>query len=150
MNVKRVVPWTFPCALLLGAVLAAGAARSQPIPWQAAAETKAVAAAEQWLSLVDQGKYEQSWDEAAPYFQKAVPREKWVQSMDAFRKPLGKVLERKEKSARFTATLPGAPDGKYVVVEFETSFASKESALETVTPMMDPEGRWRVSGYFIK
>jgi hypothetical protein len=22
--------------------------------------------------------------------------------------------------------------------------------LETITPMLDPDGRWRVSGYFIK
>ncbi len=44
----------------------------------------------------------------------------------------------------------GAPDGEYVVIQFETSFEHKRSAIETVTPMMDRDGKWRVSGYYIK
>jgi hypothetical protein len=35
-------------------------------------------------------------------------------------------------------------------VQFDTSFERKSAAVETVTPMIDPDGRWRVSGYFIK
>lgn len=27
---------------------------------------------------------------------------------------------------------------------------NKKSAIETVTPMMDKDGKWRVSGYYIK
>jgi hypothetical protein len=50
----------------------------------------------------------------------------------------------------FTKTLPGVPDGEYVVVEYETSFENKKTANETVTPMKDPDGTWRVSGYFIR
>jgi hypothetical protein len=46
--------------------------------------------------------------------------------------------------------LPGAPDGEYVVIQFETSFENKKSAIETVTPMIEINGGWRVSGYFIK
>jgi len=141
---------TLSVLLLLAAVLLAAAARSQPVSPPAAAEASARAAAEAWLALVDQGKYGESWDQAAAYFRKAVSREKWVQSMNAFREPLGKVLERKETSARFASTLPGAPDGAYVVIQFETSFSNKKSAVETVTPMLDPDGQWRVSGYFIR
>jgi hypothetical protein len=143
---KKTVIWGLGLAL----TLLAGPAFSQPIPWEAAAQEKAVAAAEQWLALVDQGKYEESWSEAAAYFQGAVTREQWVQSMNGFRKPLGNLLERKFKSARFTASVPGAPDGKYVVIEFETSFENKKTAVETITPMLDKVGQWRVSGYYIK
>ena len=46
--------------------------------------------------------------------------------------------------------LPGAPDGEYVVIQYESSFEHKQSAIETVTPMLDTDGKWRVSGYFIK
>ncbi|MEW6584469.1 MAG: DUF4019 domain-containing protein, partial [Nitrospirota bacterium] len=53
------------------------------------------------------------------------------------------------KSKKYATSLPGAPDGEYVVIEFETSFENKKSAVETVTPMMD-SGKWRVSGYYIK
>jgi hypothetical protein len=46
--------------------------------------------------------------------------------------------------------LPGAPDGDYAVIQFSTEFAHKRTARETVTPMRDADGEWRVSGYFIR
>jgi hypothetical protein len=60
------------------------------------------------------------------------------------------MLSRKLKSAKYTTTLPGAPDGEYVVIQFDSSFEHKQSAVETITPMLDKDGKWRVSGYFIK
>lgn len=50
----------------------------------------------------------------------------------------------------YTKKLPGAPDGEYVVIQYESSFEHKQSAVETVTPMLDKDGKWRVSGYYIK
>lgn len=70
--------------------------------------------------------------------------------MRASRDPLGKVLTRKLKSATYAKTLPGAPDGEYVVIQYESSFEHKQSAIETVTPMLDKDRSWRVSGYYIK
>jgi Protein of unknown function (DUF4019) len=35
-------------------------------------------------------------------------------------------------------------------MEFNTSFEHKAAATETVTPMKDVDGQWRVSGYYIK
>jgi len=46
--------------------------------------------------------------------------------------------------------MPGAPDGEYVVIQYETEFEKKASAVETVTPERDKNGTWRVSGYYIK
>ena len=66
------------------------------------------------------------------------------------RKPLGKVISREVKSKSYHTSLPGIPDGEYVVIQFETSFENKKSAIETLTPMMDKDVKWRVSGYFIK
>jgi len=113
-------------------------------------EAAAAAAAEKWLALVDEGRYSDSWDEAAGFFKGAVTREQWQQSLSGVRKPLGKALERRLSSSQYAVQLPGAPDGQYVVIQFDTSFENKKSAVETVTPMMDEDGRWRVSGYFIK
>ena len=70
--------------------------------------------------------------------------------MKTVRTPLGKVVVRKLKSKKFTETMPGAPDGEYVVIQYETTFENKKSAVETVTPMLDKDGKWRVSGYYIK
>jgi len=60
------------------------------------------------------------------------------------------LVSRKVKSRQLVDKLPGAPDGKYVVIQYDTVFAGKASAVETVTPMLDRDGTWRVSGYFIK
>ena len=43
----------------------------------------------------------------------------------------------------------GAPDGEYVVLQFQADFENKAQAVETITPMLD-EGQWRVSGYYIR
>ena len=113
-------------------------------------EKAAVAAAEKWLALTDDGKNAESWKEAAGYFRNAVKQDQWDQAMQAARKPLGKLISRKVKDTTYKTALPGAPDGEYVVIRFETSFENKKSAVETVTPMLDKDGKWRVSGYFIK
>ena len=109
-----------------------------------------MSAARQWLNLVDEGEYAQSWTEAAAYFKSAVKQEQWKQSLKAVRKPFGKLVSREVKTQSYRTSLPGAPDGQYVVIQFETSFENKKSAIETVTLMMDKGGKWRVSGYYIK
>ncbi len=113
-------------------------------------EAAAVVAAEQWLSLVDQGQDAESWKEAAEYFKNVVNQTQWEQMAQATRKPLGRITSRNVKTKVYTTTLPGAPDGEYVVIEFATSFENKRSAIETVIPMLDKDGKWRVSGYYIK
>ena len=113
-------------------------------------EKAAVASAEKWLAAVDKGKYVDSWQEAADYFKNAVTKDQWEQSLQSFRKPLGRLVSRKVQSTLYKTSLPGAPDGKYVVITFETVFDNKASAVETVTPMLEKDGKWRVSGYFIK
>jgi hypothetical protein len=113
-------------------------------------EDAAVKAAEAWLALVDGGEYDKSWNEAAAYFRGAVKKDDWVASLGAVRSPLGKTVSRTLKGATYATELPGAPDGEYVVIQFETVFSNKGSAVETITPMKDEEGRWRVSGYFIR
>ena len=114
------------------------------------AETEAVQVADQWLALVDEGQFASSWDKAAELFKGAVTKDQWKKSLTAVRTPLGPRVTKKVKSTHYATSLPGAPDGEYVVIQYESSFQKKGSAIETVTPMRDPDGKWRVSGYFIK
>jgi hypothetical protein len=129
-------------ALLLGIC---SAVQAQPKP-----EDLAQQSADAWLALVDSGKYADSWQEASQLFKAHVTKEQWQDALRATRDPLGKMLSRKLKSATYKTTLPGAPDGEYVVLQYESSFEHKQSAVETVTPMLDKDGKWRVSGYYIK
>jgi len=116
----------------------------------ASKESAAIAAAEAWLKLVDEGKYMDSWRQAAEYLKAAVKPDQWEQSMRAFRQPLGGTVSRTLKSKNYATSLPGAPDGEYVVIQYETSFENKKSTIETITPVVEKDGMWRVSGYYIK
>lgn len=103
-----------------------------------------------WLALTDRGDAATSWEHASSLFQHAVTAEQWGQALRPAREPLGPLVERTLVAAKPTTALPGAPDGEYVVLTFRSSFAHKQSAIETVTSMRDADGSWRVSGYFIR
>ena len=60
------------------------------------------------------------------------------------------VVSRQLISETYETTMPGAPDGEYVVLKYKTKFEKKENAEEVVVPMLDTDGKWRVSGYYIK
>src|SRR5687768_14154876 len=106
-------------ALVTAVALAAVAA------FASATDDAAVAAAHGWLATVDAGDYGRSWDQAAAYFRGAVVKPDWERAIAGVRGPLGHVLERKLKSATVTRTLPGAPDGEYVVIQYATRFEHK-------------------------
>lgn len=136
------------CVLVTLTLLAAAVSR-----WTLAAgvpEEAAKTSAESWLALVDQQKYSESWDQAAKLFKGAVTKAQWQTAAGAARGPLGKLISRKIRSSQYTETLPGAPDGRYVVLRYDSVFEKKSQAVETITPMADPDGSWRVSGYFIQ
>jgi hypothetical protein len=130
--------------VLAGTMVGAGLARAAEAP-----EKAAQAAAEKWLALVDAGDYGRSYDAAAAAFQKALSREQWVDAVGKARGPLGKVESRKLLGAKLMTELPNAPKGEYVVMQYEAKFPGR-TAVETITPMREPDGSWKVSGYFVK
>jgi len=58
--------------------------------------------------------------------------------------------EPKADKCGYSKTLPGAPDGEYVVVQYQTIFTHKKEAVETVVSAREKDGSWKMSGYFIK
>ncbi|AJC18716.1 hypothetical protein NA29_09535 [Pandoraea sputorum] len=110
----------------------------------------ALEAANLWLGLADINRGQQSWDQAAPVFQRAISAEDWAANLQTARGPLGKVKSRKTLDAVFTRTLPGQPDGEYVVIQYGTVFEHKAEAHEMVTMVFGLDGRWRVAGYLVR
>jgi len=133
-------------------ILAAGAwiFAAERLLAQPASDPAAIKAAESWLGLVDSGKYAESWKTAASLFREKITAAQWEEAVRSARGPLGPVQSRKLASAQFTRTLPGAPDGEYVMIRYETSFEKKKAGVETITPMKDKDGVWRVAGYYIQ
>ena len=141
-------PKILPRSILLGVLLIGlnVAAASAQESGTAAAR----ASVDEWLSLIDNQSYAASWDSAARLFKNAIPSEKWQQAVKIARTPFGPLKSRVLKSATTATTLPGAPDGQYVVFQFNTSFELKAAAAETVTAVREPDGSWHVGGYFVK
>jgi len=110
----------------------------------------AMAAAQSWLATVDAGRYGESWEEASKAFRDALTKPQWESMVEPVRSQTGNLVARKVRSARYTRELPNAPAGEYVVIQYDTRFERIAHAVETVTPMKDPDGSWKVSGYFVK
>ena len=136
-------PLTRLASVALVVLLAAGAAPAEE------RETAAIAAADAWLALVDAGQYEASWLRSASLLRNAVSTEQWAESVNAARGAFGSFVSREVVSADFQTSLPGAPDGEYVVIRYRATFEKKQAALETVTPMRE-DSAWKVAGYYIR
>lgn len=141
MKVRFVLP-----QVILGFCLLASTAGAGEASREAVAQGEALL----WLSLVDSNKHDASWNEMSPAFKKEVSKRKWKSTVTDIRKPLGKVVSRKAKSAEYTKELAGAPEGEYVVAKFDTAFENKSAAVETVTLVLGTDLNWRVSSYFVK
>ena len=137
------------CATLLAlfALLGTPAGRAAEKP--ADAEAKAQKAAEAWLALIDQEQYAKSWEESASPFREAVDKDVWAKGIGSVRGTVGKFQSRKLKGVQYATNLPGVPEGQYVVMQYDAVFANRP-AVETITPMLDKDGAWRVSGYYVK
>ena len=151
---------SLPCMAVL-AIFAAACARrpaDTPAPAPTSAppaapaqtpEGLARAAAEPWLLLIDNGQYGESWDLAATGFKSAITRDGWESAVTAAIGPLGRFKSRTLGSSQYTEKLPGAPPGKYVVMQYNGVFA-EGAAVETVVLVLDTDRKWRVSGYFVQ
>jgi hypothetical protein len=106
--------------------------------------------ANQWLALVDSGKYGESWDQAAPSFKAAVSRAEWIKKVAAARRPLGTLRSRNLTKSSLIKDPPNSAPGDYVGILYQSSFQNLSSAVETVVPILDKDGKWRVSGYIVK
>lgn len=100
--------------------------------------------AQQWLTLVDQGKWDESYRATGTAFQKLNTARIWADTSEQVRVPLGPVVSRSFLSQE---NLPAPPAG-YEVVKFRTSFANKPDTIETVT-LEREKGSWRVVGVTI-
>ncbi|MEA1013284.1 helix-turn-helix domain-containing protein [Sphingosinicella sp. LY1275] len=136
-------------ALGLLALAALPQAASGPAPTAtvapAPARSEVVDSARQWLALLDQGRWDESYRATGASFQKANTVQVWTDVSLQARAPLGAMISRTFVSHE---NLPAPPHG-YDVVKFRTRYANKPEAIETVT--LDREdGAWRVVGVMIE
>jgi hypothetical protein len=139
---------TFCACLMLLTVLALGRAHAQADPHQAeeqAAERQALG----FLGFLDQGRFADSYAYTGLLIRTGLDRDTFAQKVDSARNGTGPMVSRNLIDASYTNTLPGAPEGQYVILHYSSSFANRQDAVETVT-LAFAKNYWWVSGYFIK
>jgi hypothetical protein len=139
---KFIVPLLFVVSLCLPHGAAFGV--------EARPEDAAQPAAAAWLALVDAGKFMESCEAMSPGFKKKVSQRKWKSTLEDIRKPLSKFTTRKLKSAEYSKELPGAPEGEYVMLQYDSAFERKPAAVEKITLILGQDLNWRVSSYAVK
>ena len=133
-------------ALLGVALLGANAALAQD-----PRATSAQQAARSFLVLTDRDDGKASWQVTGKQFQNAITDVRWAEALHDVRSPLGAVIERTLLSTQFMTNFAGAAkDGDYAILVYRTSFANRKDARDTVTLEREPDGVWRVIGYFIR
>ena len=115
-------------------------------------EEIAVTGAREWLALVDAGQFPQSWEQAGEIIRNSVTSDRWAASLTGLRQPLGNLTTRNLKTVVVAENLPNAPQGKYVVTTFSTSFANEQAPrVEIITSYLEPtSNQWKVVGYSLK
>ncbi|MEO8938560.1 MAG: DUF4019 domain-containing protein, partial [Burkholderiaceae bacterium] len=78
-----------------------------------------------FLRLVDARKYGESWDIASDFLKQSVSRSDWSTQLVKARETIGEVASRKLKSSIVQKDPKGAPPGDYLLVTYETVFASQ-------------------------
>ncbi len=132
----------FPAALiaLFIALPAAMPAMAQTPPVTAAQPTPDDRA-RQWLTLVDDSNYAQGIAQMGEQARTAQ-----MGTLPQIREPLGAMAARNLKDITLPKSVPGMSAGQYAVVRYESRFANRATAIETVTLAMAKSG-WAVVGY---
>jgi len=135
---------TFALGLLALVTLSSPGSVSSPVPAASTTDPAALDSARQWLALLDQRRWDDSYRATGKAFRKLNTSRTWAAVSEKVRAPLGAVTTRTFLSEE---QVPAPPSG-YEVVKFRTRFANKPDAVETVTLDHESEN-WRVVGVTI-
>ena len=98
---------------------------------------------EGWLSLLDTGKYDESWDQLSQRLKNRFTKEAWSNVIHTFLDRTGKLKSRKLRSVVYSD-----PDAEIVAVDFESSFGKVATGSETILLQLE-NGEWKIASYTV-
>ncbi|HXS07483.1 MAG TPA: DUF4019 domain-containing protein [Rhizomicrobium sp.] len=104
--------------------------------------------AKQWLILLDDQNYADAYGQMGAVVRDKAGSDDWTRKVSALRAPLGAMSARNLKDVKLTKTVPGLHNGQYAVVRYDSTFAHKAAAVETVT-LVSEKGAWAVVSYSV-
>lgn len=135
--------------LLLPALLLVGTTRAQSDDPHAADKEAAQAAAQEWLALLEDRDFEDSWEAVAAPFRERTDREAWRRRGARLVDSVGASVARTLTSAQHRDTLRAATaEGPFVVLTYRTRFAG--GRYEEHVVVARAEEAWRVAGYRVR
>ena len=110
--------------------------------------TKARAAADHWLTLVDQYQFDAAWLEGSILMKDVLPRNIWVVAMRQLRPPLGLLKARKVTYHASSQVLPFGTRGAFMTITYDSRYTAKAAVTETVILMQEgPMHLWKVVSF---
>ena len=86
-----------------------------------------------FLGYLDHGRFADSYAYTGMLIRAQLDRDSYAKQLEKARAGVGALLSRELINATYATTLPGAPEGQYVVLNYGASFANRQQAEETVT-----------------
>jgi hypothetical protein len=102
-----------------------------------------------WLVPIDNRDPDAAWESSSELMRSTVPKSDWEKALRPIA-AFGTVNRRTPTSVTFSVKLPGAPDGQYVVINYDTAFTGKEKTVESVILRREADGLWRGVGYRVQ
>jgi hypothetical protein len=102
-----------------------------------------------FVGYLDQGRFADSYAYTSMLIRTQLDRDAFSTQIQKTRAGTGALQSRELIDAGYSTTVPGAPEGQYVILHYHASFANRPDAVETVT-LAFAKGYWRVAGYYIK
>ena len=99
---------------------------------------------EDWLGLIDAGKFAESWEALSAKLKAKYARENWGTALRPLLNKVGRAKTRRLKGVAYLDPAAGT-----VAVDFESSFTKVSPAFETVILEPGADGVWRVVSYSI-
>lgn len=166
LGVVAIMPVIATIIALAAATPGAGTAEqpSHKTGAEAAQENQVVQSARQWLALLDAQDWTASWKATGQAFRDLNSLETWTKVVGETQPTFGPVqsrameqVEHRGGDGPMSATggrtlvsqdfVPAPPMG-YEMVKFQTRFANKPDAVETLT-LVKEGGAWKVVGYWV-
>jgi hypothetical protein len=108
------------------------------------AESEAAKVARDWLALVDDAKWQESWAGTGQSFRSVNTVAAWQSASEKAHAPLGRMITR---TLLNDVDTPAPIDTR--TIQFRTDFTNKRGVTETLS-LIREGGSWKVAGIYIE
>lgn len=110
-------------------------------------ETAPAAAATRFVAMLDAGTVDDAWHEFTPLAQIIKSEAQWQHLQQSLRTAYGPLEKRSIRGVTLQSRYAMLPDGHYAIVQFDTVFRNKRSAIETIVLIQSQDSLWQVHDY---